>query len=236
MRIAVPVVALLLATGCTYVGEENESPTRLSDFPVVLDTVYSELPVRQETWLTTATYQPLYIGPPADTLFAGHRSLYSAGPAQGWLIDRVGKFRFKKPEPTGLVILVDTSQAMANEGEPMARHARHTPYKAYPVLLGSRDADTVYIGFGLFLNLVMEARTPSGSWASIERPFTYDCGTGLGTIVLPPGSVALTSAMIYTGPFATECRLRMGDNVLSNTFHASIDPQQFERAKGKYDE
>ena len=57
-------------------------------------------------------------------------------------------------------------------------------------------------------------------------------GVGVGSTVLPPGYIAIISAMIYQGDLPTECRLKFGQ-AYSNTFYASIDRQQFQ---SRYDE
>lgn len=55
------------------------------------------------------------------------------------------------------------------------------------------------------------------------------CGNGVGTIILPPNEIVLSSAPIFNGNFKTELRLTVPKtDIYSNTFDGSINYRQFE--------
>lgn len=211
-------------------------------FPVALDTTYGELPYRNEKWLGWSSYYPLYLGPRRDTIYADPWLKYSQGKpnprsgkgesiaAQGCFVDWMDERDFRSPDSSSIAVYVDTTRIIANEGDNFDQP--EPAFKAFPVFLVNQGPDTLYVGYGKFLNMIMEARTETGEWRPIEEPFIYMCGNGVGTIVLPPGFIALTSAPVYQGDLPTECRIKFG-LVTSSRFYASIDRHQFE---SKFDE
>lgn len=53
------------------------------------------------------------------------------------------------------------------------------------------------------------------------------CGNGVGTVILPPNQIVLSSAMKYSGNYPTTLRLRI-DSTFSNEFKGNINYRQFE--------
>jgi hypothetical protein len=237
MRIAAITLVLAVLVSCD--GPSSKKPGMNDGFilPVALDTTCSALPYRTGKWLSWAGYYPLYLGPRIDTIYADQGLKYSHGrphprsgkgeslSAQGCFIDWLDPRQFKSPDSSSLFIRVDTTRIIANEGDNFDQP--EPAFKAYPVYLINRAFDTIYVGYGEYLNMIMEARTETGEWRPIEEPFNYMCGNGVGTIVLPPGYIALTSVPIYEGDLPTECRIKIGP-MISSTFCASIDRHQFE--------
>lgn len=237
----------ILASCALIACDDGSLPKELMIvLPVALDTTYNELPYREEKWLSWASYYPLYLGPRNDTIHADHSLKYSKGQphprsgkdgsiaAQGCFIDWMDRREFSGPDPFNIALLVDTTRIIANEGDHFDQP--EPAFKAFPVFLVNQGPDTIHVGYGEFLNMITEARTETGEWKPIEEPFTYMCGNGVGSIVLPPGFIALTSAPIHMGDLPTECRVRFGPKV-SSTFNASIDRRQFESrfdANGNY--
>lgn len=233
MKASIPLLGLLVVFGCGVFGlllvlGRGEAEKRVAvaityaRVPVVVDPGAHELPMRHVTSLSTATYVPLYVGPPVDSVVADHRSAYRNGIDQGWLDRSTDLSYYVEPKGGGLSIQVDTSQVIGNNGQPW--YDDH--HRAYPVAIAHDASDTLPIGYGMFIDLVMEARTPAGAWAPIEHPYIYECGNGLATVLLPPGAVALTSVPVDSGAYHTSCRLRLGDG-FSNTFGCNIDTGQF---------
>ncbi len=236
MRLTSLVFILLVLMSC---GDASTSEEKAFVFPVALDTTYDDLPHRKEKWLNWASYYPLYLGPRRDTIYADQRLKYSQGKphprnggslaAQGCFIDWLDARNFRTPDSSDIAIYVDTTRIIANEGDHFDQP--EPAFKAFPVYLVNLGSDTIQVGYGTFLRMTMEGRTETGQWRPIEDPFTYMCGNGVGTIVLPPGFIALTSAPIYQGDLPTECRIKFGP-LTSSTFYASIDRRQYE---SKYD-
>ncbi len=226
------LVGLAVLAGC-------EGPGLVAlGFPVVRDTAYSETHYKKEHWLSTAMYPPLYLGPFQDTVFLDHSLRYRHSgstpplPADGCFIDWLDKREFRSPETSDIKVIVDTTQLVAHSGEYIRYDDQKPPYRAHPVMLVNQVNDTLYVGYGGDIGFILEARTETGQWKAIQEPFMHMCGVGVGSIVLLPGYIAITSAMIYEGDLPTECRLKF-DETYSNTFYASIDRQQFEN---RYDE
>lgn len=229
--VALPVGLTLLA-GC-----EAPGPVAIG-FPVVRDTAYAETHYKKEHWLSTAMYPPLYLGPFQDTVILDHALRYRHSgsmpplPADVCFIDWLDKREFRSPEPSDIKVIVDTTQLVAHLGENIRYDDQEPPYRAHPVMLVNQVKDTLYVGYGDYFGFILEARSETGQWLPIEQRFMYVCGNGVGSIVLPPGYLAITSVMIYEGDLPTECRLKFGE-AYSNTFYASIDRQQFE---SRYDD
>lgn len=234
------VVAFLIGCGTP--------PPAMVKFPVVLDTVRTSLKPRiQTSWYSTAAeYSPLYLGLPADTLgldpllglkasrdqggYGVNEPRPPAHPADGCFIHWRDEKEYRKADSASLSVVIDTAQRILHQC-PMFHNALDTPYWVHPVMLTNLIADTVAIGYGDHLRLIMEARTDTGGWAPIEEPFGYMCGVGIGDIVLPPGYIAITGALIRDGELRTECRLKCG-GAYSNTFYADLDPAVFEHMNG----
>lgn len=230
MRTTSLVFMLLALLSCGERTELSQAPM----LPVTLDSSFKELLPERRKWKSRANYHPLYIGPYRDTIHVDHALAYSQGnphPLTGpgsspeaaacfrpWLDKR----SYRTADPSMIVIHVDTSRTIAS-----ISHRSRSARKAFPVHLVNRGPDTLEIGYGSFLDVLMEARTEAGGWKPIDERFIYSCGVGVGRIVLPPGYVAVTSAVVQHGDQPTECRIRFGP-VVSESFYASIDRRQFE--------
>jgi len=108
----------------------------------------------------------------------------------------------------------------------------------YPVMLTNLDIDTISIGYGNHIPLIMEATDSFGNWKPIQEISIYLCGNGVGTINLPPSECVLTLAPNYQGNYKTELRLTLGDSH-SKSFIGLINYSQFESRfdeQGEYKE
>lgn len=98
--------------------------------------------------------------------------------------------------------------------------------KSYPVLLRNLNKDTVAIGYGDYIPLLLEAKDSLGNWKPIQVPYRYGCGTGLETIILPPKEIVITLLPIFNGNYKTQLRVTHGSN-MSKPFWGKIDYKQF---------
>ncbi len=98
--------------------------------------------------------------------------------------------------------------------------------KSYPVLVRNLNKDTVAIGYGDYIPLLLEAKDSVGNWKPIQVPYRYRCGTGLETIILPPKEIVITMLPIFNGNYKTQLRLTYGSN-MSKPFWGKIDYKQF---------
>jgi len=90
-----------------------------------------------------------------------------------------------------------------------------------PILIQNISSDTAYVGYGNKISIITEALNKKGLWSPIERRYTYFCGTGLKSIILPPNEIVLSSIPYFTGNFKTKIRVRLAKN-LSNEINALI--------------
>jgi hypothetical protein len=82
----------------------------------------------------------------------------------------------------------------------------------FPVMVTNRETDTIFIGYGSHVPLIMEAMDSLGTWQPIQENFKYICGHGLGLIILPPNESVLTLAPTFKGNYKKKLRLTLGEN------------------------
>lgn len=227
------VCCLLLA--CTAKKEiEGKNPEKFI-FPVVIDTSdfdasHSYQFDRDCTWLSTSNYRLMYIGKPKDTIYAHY--YYSFGPIDlppgselnefntkkqsspldGYYLEWLDEREYLSWEQADIEIQIDTKRKLNG---------------SYPVLLLNKEKDTILISYGTHLPLIMEAKNKKGEWKPIEGRFTYMCGNGVESLILPSNEILITSAPIFKGDFETELRLVVGKNY-SRPFKGRINYRQFE--------
>ena len=103
-------------------------------------------------------------------------------------------------------------------------------YTAYPVLLKNEEQDTIRIGYDRFIPIILEAKDSTNQWKPIEKMFSFMCGNGLNSLILPPKDIIVSSKVIYKGDYKTDLRIKMGNNY-SNKFKGSINYSQFENSR-----
>lgn len=142
-----------------------------------------------------------------------------------YYVDWLSPKNFPRYNEATLSIEIDTTQ--------IARGSVIGPAncRACPVLVRNLGTDTVAVGYGSFIPIITEAKDSANNWLPIEKRWIYMCGNGVGTIILPPNEILLTSAIAYSGTYKTEFRLKMG-NSYSNTFRGSMHYTQF---KSRYE-
>lgn len=236
-------IFLLLTNSCHYKKPPSIAFEKFN-FPTLIDTLNLNPSDRNENWLATSTYEVLYIGIQKDTINVDYRlptkiygfssslsdsSTYNLENSKHlyreYFLDWQDERFFRYWDEAAIEIQIDTTEIIKNEDSLADPENRF--FKAYPVILTNHEIDTLCIGSGDYLPLVMEAKDSTGTWNSIVEEWFYDCGVGIGAIILPPKQIALTSALIYHGNYKTDLRLRLGENY-SSTFKGSINYQQFE--------
>jgi len=238
------ILYFLLNTGCQL--DKNGAKKSFWYFPIVFDSIgvdkFFYFKEDSPTWLTTSNYKLYFIGKVQDTIFLN--PYLNFGPfavptkdnqssedeerepdkqLEGYFLGWTERKGYKFPEDSNVEILVDTSNTISN---------------SYPTLLKNLDKDTIIIGYGQQIPLIMEAKDSLGNWKPIQKRFVYMCGVGVGSIILPPKECAITLSPIYNGNYKTEIRLSFGGNH-SNTFYGNINYRQFKSMfdeKGDYNE
>ena len=194
---------------CNWVSNDNLEtvtpdtlaiPVAAADtLPVLMDTTdlnkfsFIKRDTVHASWLTTADYRFLYIGPVTDTIRVNHfLGIHPPPPPPSILadpqdassqprIDPIEKKYYrdwgedpvwKNYRDANLNLVIDTSRTINS---------------SYPVFIQNCDTDTTSVEYGRHLPLIMEAQDSTGNWRPIQEHFMYICGMGVGTIVLPPG-------------------------------------------------
>jgi hypothetical protein len=261
MRKIYTILFFSLLTLFSCVDESNKGKVINSEktedlrFPKIIDTLKIDNVPQKESWLSTAEYKYLYIGKWQDSIIPDRELIYYSydmyedelepGDIEDtnysfekieqhkmypYYVDWIDPIDYKTCYRADLSIVVDTTQRISKK---ISSSNWKGPYvEAYPVIIENLDKDTIQIGYGAFIPLITEAKDSLGVWRRIETDFTYMCGNGVGTIILPPNEIVLTAASIYEGDFETTLRLKI-DSTFSNEFKGRINHRQFKSMYNK---
>lgn len=205
-------------------NEDTEAEVFDFQIPYVQDTLKTDRVERDVIWLQNANYNPLYIGENRDSIYVSRRadlkkySIYDHHPVS-----------YNGPDSVGILLLMDTTKIISDYSliwEDDEGTLNRKVFKAFPVFVVNTTRDTLDIGYGDHIPIIMEAKDKDGAWRPIEQPYIYFCGTGLRQIILPPNEMVVTSAPINKGKFKTRLRLRY-NTTLSQEFYGAINPEQF---------
>ncbi|RZJ33630.1 MAG: hypothetical protein EOO51_13185 [Flavobacterium sp.] len=216
---------LLLSAACQSEDKQGitaKNQEAVTQFPHLIypeDIVRYSFDEENPTWLSTVFYQLNYLGKLSDTVTLENGIRFSFDDTRiktpmkykkfytDWLIKKV---HFQNASDANVEILVGKT--------PIAN--------SLPVLLRNNDHDTIAIGHGEQVPMIMEALNEKNQWQPIQETFIYMCGNGVGTIILPPGEIAITLAPLFKGNQKTRLRLVLGTN-MSKPFWGYINPRQF---------
>lgn len=226
-------------------GSCLNNTTKDKIFPVLVDTIGITKIVRFELdqmsdRVTTANYLIYFIGKPQDTIYLRQyldftipplppifrnpskksiepKAIETKKPYQEYYIEWTEKNNYKYVEKSEVEIDIDTL---------------NTIYNFYPVLITNKSSDTITIGYGERIPLILEAKDIKNKWRPIQKPHIYGCANGVGSIFLPSKESVLTLAPIFKGNFKTKLRLTIGKNH-SKEFNGFIEKQQFEIETGE---
>jgi hypothetical protein len=266
--LTIGLLTCLLACESNKVDETNiveiENENEEIKFPIITDTIDIKPSKREVSWLTIARYKLLYIGDWRDTIIPDYRLQFYPYPlpppppgVNTYILDTIGYHKRHKEHrmfpfyDDGTVpinvksnyqalisITVDTTQRVKNDISYGIMDSSY--FEAYPVLIENKDTDTISIGFGgplpLMLKLITEAKDSLGIWKPIEEERIYHHVNS--SIILPPNKIGLSATMIYHGDYPTTMRLRIADT-FSNEFKGTINYRQFEsryNEQGEYKE
>jgi hypothetical protein len=199
------------------------------EFPVFVDTtVFS---IRQEMLARlNGQHYPMYFGDLKDTIVVFHNiSPSRESRYEGWELDYRppteefddyfyyprNERGFESWNSAEMKLYLDTDQIIQNYGS-----------EAYPLLIQNVQLDSVQVGYGEHLPLIVEAMDSKGKWRPIEEQFIYSCGTGMNFLVLPPNEFVVTPIVKTKGNYKTKLRVRYGIS-LSNEYFGNIDTTQF---------
>ena len=229
-QIVTIILSLLILTSCQNQVERNNSVEM--DQTAIIKTPYSDLVLYDnfdnELILDTLTnrfeaqFSPVYIGEIKDSVKLTYKTSKIVHRTIEW-------DKFKRPTSTDLKIHIDTTKTI---GFPMGvweyykKPEHRVNKKSYPIFIENLSTDTLSIGFGDILPMITEIKDSLGQWIEIERPFIYDCGTGLTEFYLPPNQVVITAQRQNFGRTKTKFRVKyeLGDRaIFSNEIKGNIN-------------
>lgn len=228
------------------------------DFSFLVGTFDLKTTVKIQKEFGTANYPPLYFGTNNDTIYINYKlpqysllpptpitvsgdTLFKPDPKFAYELMNLNHKKYSEYfqqisideylqwDSASFEVKVDTTRTNRNIDFRKLQDSTFV-FKAYPVIIENKTDKKVAIGYGSHIALLLEAKNEKGKWQKIEKPFTYFCGTGLPSIILPKGEIALTSVPIFQGDFETDLRLKIGDNY-SEIFNGYIDMKQFEKER-----
>ncbi|WP_146141978.1 hypothetical protein [Prolixibacter denitrificans] len=168
-----------------------------------------------------AQFSPVYIGNLKDSIQLTYKPSKIENRTPDW-------DKYKRPAPNDLQIYIDTTKTI---GFPMSvwEYYKKPEYrvgkKSYPIFIENKSSDTLSIGLGDILPMITETKDTLGEWTEIERPFIYDCGTGLTELYLPPNEIVITALRQNFGTTNTKFRVKyeLADSaVYSNEINGKI--------------
>ncbi|MEO8239406.1 MAG: hypothetical protein ABI576_14980 [Flavobacterium sp.] len=184
------------------------------------------------TWISTANYNLNYIGKLKDSISLGIESFSIAEFPE----NRKKGAKIEKRQRPNAEYYIEWDKknryTFMQEQKVEIQISSKKINNFHTALLRNRTKDTIAIGFGDIIPLILEAKNKSGKWKPIQERFVYMCGNGVGTIILPPKEIAITLVPIFKGNYKTQLRLSMGSNK-SNAVWGNINYRQFE---SKFDE
>ncbi len=209
-------------------------------FPVVLDTFgidsfFHYLNNDSPTWLSTSNYNFYYIGKVEDTFYLNPFINFSYPPLPPTLYTdtkKINRTKSPKHENPFKKYYVDWDKEISYKYWTKAKidiriDTAFHKHSFLPIMLTNVDTEKIIIGYGRHIPIVMEATDSLGHWQPIQEIFSYMCGVGVGSIILPPKECVLTLTPIFKGSYKTKLRLVIGDNQ-SKAFLGYINYSQFQ--------
>ncbi|RZK03038.1 MAG: hypothetical protein EOO46_18130 [Flavobacterium sp.] len=192
------------------------------NLPVVIEANKHTSFARQAKEIQVGDYTPLYIGERSNSINLEQKpdlekyNLYDPD----WDYPRLTHSKIAIKIDT-MSIISKTVDVWDNAKRKYITHL----YNAYPVYLINTSSDTLAIGAGQQIPIVMEVKNSEGMWLPIEDFYIHGCGTGLKHLILPPKEIALTSATVNKGRQKTKLRLNLM-GIYSEEFSGSYSYEQ----------
>lgn len=238
---------LIWTIGCKNIVRHSDTDIEFMNVELI-DTFTNVLSYKTAESITTSAYHPMYIGPELDTIHLSYKSRNLKHRFYDW-------DKYEYPDSSGLIVFVDTTKFVGtvnrfrivppppppnyqsgdsiNFTVPPATRGDHY---AYPVYIKNMLSDTISVGYGDYIPLILEAKDSLGLWKPIQKNYRYHCGTGLSHYYLPPSQISIISCPIFDGSFSTKLRLKYGypGKIISNEFFGNINHSQFDKSNNLY--
>ncbi|MGH1336593.1 MAG: hypothetical protein ACRBFS_10730 [Aureispira sp.] len=203
----------------------------------LMDTFTNTLSPISPTRQQTAAFHPMYIGKYTHNIPLSYSSrALRHHRTRDWLT-------YPNPDSLDLQLFVDTSkiigsvQALIQYPAPSTTEETYFPpyirgaVRSYPIFILNQSKDTMDMGIGEHLPLIIEAQDRTGVWKPIQKVHYYHCGTGLTRFYLPANELILSSYPVFEGAFETVLRVKhaWSKGNYSNTFPGKINYSLFKK-------
>ena len=229
---------------------EKTAENTKTEFPLIIDTFNIDNKMLEMDTFNVNNCKPLYLGEINDSIFITYLLRFTP-PAQ--LSERIKKLKNAPEEPQSafyndlykeyfrygsfdmfpnwdsakLKIAFDTTQKVSYMNF-LPKNYKDYYYNAFPVYIQNISNDTVMVGYGKWLDLILEAKDKEDNWQEIQPRTAYYLNSSLAKIILPPNEIVLTTIPIYKGDYKTKLRLKIGNNY-SEEFDGEINYSQFQK-------
>jgi len=211
---------------------------------VLIDTFKNELKLDTASFITEAEFHPMFIGKRVDSIILNYNSRKIEQRHFEWTIN-------KMPDSNDLNVYIDTTKIIGSSIKTITALRKRLDngldwktiaveergeIKSYPVIIENTSRDTLTIGYGEYIPLILEAVDSLGEWKPIQEPYTYFCGTGLTHIYIQPNQSLITSCKLYRGEYLTKMRLAFSFHkaIYSNEFYGQMNYKQFDKSPNMY--
>lgn len=232
-------VLLILNSACEQIEQINDKSIQRHSLSQIklIDTFDKKLELDTLLYKSQAEFHPLYIGEKLDSIFLNYNSEEVTSNALGW--------RYSwETNPNELKIFIDTTQLIGSlheytlpipptnfeEADDWEIEISTRNTQAYPIIIENISNDTLILGYGEHIPLIIEAQDSLGIWKPIQEPFLYFCGTGIEHFYIAPNQIAITSCKLFEGDYTAKMRLAFVSEIIlySNEFYGQVKYSQFE--------
>lgn len=224
-----------------------DNPNKELEYIALIDTFRNQLQLDTANSITEAEFHPMYMGRKRDSILLNYWPGEIEYKSINWK-------KYKRPDSSEVSIFVDTTQIIGSVNRFIAppppppnaesdekeykweRKFFRGDIKSFPIFVKNNTKDTLNVGYGEYIPMIIEAKDSLGNWRSIQEPYIYFCGTGLTNYFLPPDEIIITSCKLFEGEFETKMRIAFGFDIKtkSNEFNGKMRYEQFNEPKEKY--
>lgn len=218
--ISLSILILFLIFGCN----ENTPIKKFSEINLI-DNHTNKLYLDTATRVTIAETHPLFIGKIQKNIELNYNYFQ--------VTEKFNSLKkHNNPYSNSITIFVDTTKKIGttlNVFEYLDTEKRNNKI-AYPIFIKNKTKDTLTIGYGDIIPLIIEAKDNNQIWKPIQRKIHFECGTGIMSFILPPNNCVISFMKLYSGNFKTKLRLKYeykDISIYSNEIDGIINSDQF---------
>lgn len=119
------------------------------------------------------------------------------------------QYRFIEDRLVEIDFFVDTSHYLLTIDNRTFTDSSHL-LRNYPVIIKNKELDTIIVGFGGRIPLILEEEKEDENWKILENAFRRDGGHAF--LLLPPNEVLVTAIPVFKWEQKKVLRLKLGNN------------------------